>query len=146
MPLLPPLQQSQSHLAELPYLLHYISSGRNHLDIINNSKVIEKNEEAKLFLGSEKYHKVKTYNKDYEKVSLKEKKDLLFNLEKEVEKQSNLIKDVVDVAFSESVGETIIINSNTIRSNILFLFICFFSTGFLYGIGFLINYLPFIYF
>lgn len=81
-------------------------------DITNNSKVIEKNEKAQLFLGSEKYHKVKTYNKDYEKVSLKEKKDLLFNLEKEIEKQSDLIRDVVDVAFSESVGETIIINSN----------------------------------
>ena len=68
-------------------------------NLISNAKVIEKDGGAKLFEGSEKYHKVSTYNKDLETIPVSKKKEDLFELERVLEKKSPLIKDVMDVSY-----------------------------------------------
>ena len=80
-------------------------------NLISNAKVIEKDGEAKLFEGSKKYHKVSTYNKDLETIPVSKKKEDLFELERVLEKKSPLIKDVMDVSYSESNTELTILNS-----------------------------------
>ena len=81
-------------------------------DLIANAKSIEKVEVASLFEGSKKYHKISTYNKTYESVSSQKKIDDMFLLEKTIESQSQLIKDVVGVSFSDTTNEYLIINSH----------------------------------
>ena len=81
-------------------------------DLIANAKSIEKDEVASLFEGSLKYHKISTYNKTYESVSSQKKIDDMFLLEKTIESQSQLIKDVVGVSFSDTTNEYLIINSH----------------------------------
>ena len=80
-------------------------------NLISNARVIEKDSEAKLFKGSEKYHKVSTYNKDLETVSAVKKKEDLFKLEAALEKSSPFIKDVMEVSYSETNTELMIFNS-----------------------------------
>lgn len=80
-------------------------------NMISNAKVIEKDAKAELFKGSEKYHKISTFNKELEKISVNKKKEDLFALEKAIESKSNLIKDVMDVSYSESSTEYMIYNS-----------------------------------
>lgn len=80
-------------------------------NLITNAKVIEKDAKAELFKGSEKYHKISTFNKELENVSVNKKKEDLFALEKAIESKSKLIKDVMDVSYSESTSEYVIYNS-----------------------------------
>ena len=80
-------------------------------NLISNSKVNEKEEEVELFRGSEKYHKISTYNKDLENVPTEKKKEDLFALELAIEKLDKRIEQVSDVAYSESSSESVIMNS-----------------------------------
>lgn len=84
-------------------------------DLISNARVIEKDEVAELFHGSEKYHKVSTYNKDYEKVTIEQKKADLFALEKALEEADPRVIDVFNVGFEDSVSENMILNSNGMK-------------------------------
>ncbi len=81
------------------------------LDLINNAKCIEKDEEAEIFKGSEKYHKVSSYNKSLADISLDDKKQMMFNLEEEIYKQSDIVKDAFNMQYNESTTEYTIINS-----------------------------------
>lgn len=88
----------------------------NVLDmLLSNAKVIEKDEVAQLFQGSDKYHKVSTYNKAYEKVSIDQKKKDLFLLESLIEKADPRVADVFEVGFEETVSENTILNSNGMK-------------------------------
>ncbi len=88
----------------------------NVLDmLLSNAKVIEKDEVAQLFQGSEKYHKVSTYNKDYEKISIDQKKKDLFLLESLIEKADPRVADVFEVGFEETISENTILNSNGMK-------------------------------
>ena len=79
--------------------------------LINNAKVIEKSEKAELFGGSEHYHKVSTYNKGYEKITIEQKKADLFKLESLIEKGDSRVADVMNVGFEETISENMILKS-----------------------------------
>lgn len=83
--------------------------------LINNAKVIEKSEKAELFRGSEHYHKVSTYNKGYEKITIEQKKADLFKLESLIEKGDSRVADVMNVGFEETISENMILNSHGLK-------------------------------
>jgi len=76
-----------------------------------NATLVEKEENAIIFKGSEKYHKVNVYNKKLDDISIEEKKAKLFELEKAVYAKSDKVSDVESTSYSESKSEYLLINS-----------------------------------
>jgi PmbA protein len=65
-----------------------------------------------IYKGSEKYHKVNTYNKDLEKVSIDEKMKNLYALEKALKGIDKRIVEVAGTEYSESTEKHTLVNSN----------------------------------
>lgn len=91
---------------KIPYLIDAI---------IANAKVIEKEEIASLFKGSEKYKKVNTFNKELALVLTEKKKADLFKLEKEILSLDNRIIQAANIQYQESDSELIILNSHGLK-------------------------------
>lgn len=81
-------------------------------EIVQNAKVIENEDPVFIFKGSDKYHKINTYNKDLDEVSLDVKIAKLKELEAEVKKQDDRIIEVSDVSYNETREKSMIMNSN----------------------------------
>ena len=81
-------------------------------EIVANAKVIENDDPIFIFKGSEKYHKVNTYNKDLEKVSIDEKMKNLYALEKAMKGIDKRIVEVAGTEYSESTEKHTLMNSN----------------------------------
>ena len=81
-------------------------------EIVANAKVIENDDPVFIFKGSEKYHKVNTYNKDLEKVSIDEKMNKLFALEKALKSIDKRIIEVAGTEYSEATEKYTLMNSN----------------------------------
>ncbi|MCQ2087502.1 MAG: TldD/PmbA family protein [Bacilli bacterium] len=81
-------------------------------EIVNNAKVIENEDPVFIFKGSEKYHKVNTFNKDLEKVSIETKIAKLKELETAIKAEDPRVSEVGTSSYSESFQKTTILNSN----------------------------------
>lgn len=76
-----------------------------------NALSINSEDEVEIFAGSEKYPTLKKVEKDFDKHSLKEKIDLLLDVEKKIKAVDKRIVVVPEVAYEESGNYTKIINS-----------------------------------
>ena len=81
-------------------------------EIVKNAKVIENEDPVFIFKGSEKYHKVNTYNKELENISLDVKIAKLRELEKEIKAVDARVSEVGSTFYTESSSKTTILNSN----------------------------------
>ena len=81
-------------------------------EIVANAKVIENDDPIFIFKGSEKYHKVNTYNKDFEKVSIDEKMNKLYALEKALKSIDKRVVEVAGAEYSEATEKHTLVNSN----------------------------------
>lgn len=79
--------------------------------IIETASANESNDPVIIFKGSEKYHKISTFNKDLPLIPVEKKLDNLFILEKEIKSLDKRISEVGEVGFEESSSETILMNS-----------------------------------
>ena len=90
-------------------------------EIVANAKVIENEDPIFIFKGSEKYHKVNTFNKALEEVTIDEKMEKLHTLEKALKDIDKRIVEVAGTEFSQTTEKVTLINSNglnlTQRSN-----------------------------
>ena len=81
-------------------------------EIVANAKVIENDDPIFIFKGSEKYHKVNTYNKELENVSIDEKMNKLYALEKALKGIDKRIVEVAGSEYSEATEKHTLVNSN----------------------------------
>ena len=81
-------------------------------EIVANAKVIENDDPIFIFKGSEKYHKVNTFNKELENISIDEKMKALYALEKACKEIDPRIVEVAGAEFSQSTEKVTLINSN----------------------------------
>ncbi len=81
-------------------------------EIVKNAKVIENDDPAIIFKGSEKYHKIKTYNKELGNVPVQTKIDTCFALEKKLGEIDERIVDIEGVHYSEGTTSFVLMNSH----------------------------------
>ena len=81
-------------------------------EIVANAKVIENDDPIFIFKGSEKYHKVSTFNKALEEVTIDEKMEKLYALEKALKEIDKRIIEVAGTEYSQSTEKVTLINSN----------------------------------
>ncbi len=84
-------------------------------NIIENAKLIESDEPAIIFAGSQKYHRVNTFNKELSKISLDLKKAKMLALENKIRQLDQRIIEVEGVEYSEEVFERFIYNSEGLK-------------------------------
>jgi len=84
-------------------------------EIVKNAKVIENDDPVFIFKGSDKYHKVNTFNKDLNNVSINEKIAKLKELENAVKSEDKRIVEVAESGYSENSESNTIINSNGLK-------------------------------
>lgn len=84
-------------------------------EIVNNARVIENDEPVFIFKGSDKYHKVNTYNKELEKISIEEKMKHLYELENSIKNYSDKIAEVAGVEYEESSDKVTLLNTNGLK-------------------------------
>lgn len=80
-------------------------------EIIANAKVIEKDDNALLFKGSEKYHKRNMFNKEIEAISIDEKMKNLYEIEAKLKKYDPRVVEIETVQYSEEASEVNLVNS-----------------------------------
>ena len=80
-------------------------------ELISNAGVIETDDPAILFKGSEKYKKVSTFNKDLANVSVDVKLAKLYELEKKIKELDERIVEIQGVEYAESASSITLINS-----------------------------------
>lgn len=83
--------------------------------IIANAGVIETEDPAILFKGSEKYKKINTYNPELSKISVDEKMNKLYELEKRIKELDSRIVEIEGVEYSESSSSITLINSHGLK-------------------------------
>ena len=81
-------------------------------EIVANAKVIENDDPIFIFKGSEKYHKVNTFNKALEEVSIDQKMEKLYATEKALKGIDPRIVEIAGVEYSQSTEKVILMNSN----------------------------------
>ena len=81
-------------------------------EIVANAKVIENDDPIFIFKGSEKYHKVNTFNKALEEVSIDQKMEKLYATEKALKSIDPRIVEIAGVEYSQSTEKVILMNSN----------------------------------
>ena len=81
-------------------------------EIVNNAKVIENDDPVFIFKGSEKYHKVNTFNKALEEVSIEDKMKQLYALEKALKEIDKRVIEVAGTEYSQSTEKVTLVNSN----------------------------------
>lgn len=83
-------------------------------DIKENAKVIEQNDPAIIFEGSEKYHKINYFNRDLAKISISDKINKLFEIEEKLKSSDARVVET-SVSFAESQSSVSIINSKGLK-------------------------------
>ena len=81
-------------------------------EMVANAKVIENDDPIFIFKGSEKYHKVNTFNKDLENVSIDSVMKGLQDVEKNCRELDPRIIEVAGTEYHQSSDKTTLINSN----------------------------------
>ena len=81
-------------------------------EMVANAKVIENDDPIFIFKGSEKYHKVNTFNKDLENVSIDLIMKGLVDVEKECRALDKRIIEVAGTEYNQVSSKTTLINSN----------------------------------
>ena len=81
-------------------------------EIVANAKVIENNDPIIIFKGSVKYHKVNTFNKALEEVTIEQKMNKLHALEKSLKEIDPRIIEVAGTEYSQSTEKVTLVNSN----------------------------------
>ena len=81
-------------------------------EIVANAKVIENDDPIIIFKGSEKYHKVNTFNKALEEVTIEQKMEKLHALEKALKEIDSRIIEVAGTEYSQSTEKVTLVNSN----------------------------------
>ena len=81
-------------------------------EMVANAKVIENDDPIFIFEGSEKYHKVNTFNKDLENVSIDLIMKGLVDIEKECRALDKRIIEVAGTEYNQVSSKTTLINSN----------------------------------
>ena len=81
-------------------------------EIVANAKVIENDDPIFIFKGSKKYHKVNTFNKSLEEVTIDEKMDKLHALEKALKGIDKRVVEVAGTEYSQSTEKVTLMNSN----------------------------------
>lgn len=79
--------------------------------IIETSQIIENEDPVFIFKGSEKYHKINTFNKELPLISVEKKIDNLIKLETKIKELDKRISEVGEVGYEESKSETVLMNS-----------------------------------
>lgn len=79
--------------------------------IIENANNIESDRTPTIFKGSEKYHRKNVFNPDVVSGDVKDKIELLKTIEKKLRAYDKRIDEVATVAYSESLTESLLINS-----------------------------------
>lgn len=80
-------------------------------EIVENAKVIERDEPVFIYKGSEKYKKVNCFSKELESISLDDKIAKLYELEKDIKNYDKRIVEVENVSYYESTSSVTLINS-----------------------------------
>ena len=96
-------------------------------EMVANAKVIENDDPIFIFKGSEKYHKVNTFNKDLENVAIDDAIKGLVDIEKECRALDKRIVEVAGVEYNQVSSKTILINSNGLnltQKNNFYYFVC----------------------
>ena len=81
-------------------------------EMVANAKVIENDDPIFIFKGSEKYHKVNTFNKALEEVAIDEKMEKLHALENALKNIDKRIVEVAGTEYSQTTEKVTLINSN----------------------------------
>ena len=81
-------------------------------EIVANAKVIENDDPIFIFKGSEKYHKVNTFNKDLESVKTDDVLANLVAIEKECRALDPRIIEVAGTEYNQSSEKVTLVNSN----------------------------------
>ena len=81
-------------------------------EMVANAKVIENDDPIFIFEGSEKYHKVNTFNKDLENVSIDQVMDNLIKIEKTCRELDPRIIEVAGTEYNQVAEKTTLVNSN----------------------------------
>ena len=81
-------------------------------EMVANAKVIENDDPIFIFKGSEKYHKVNTFNKALEEVTIDEKMEKLHALENALKSIDKRIVEVAGTEYSQSTEKFTLVNSN----------------------------------
>lgn len=84
-------------------------------EIVTNAKLSENDDPVFIFAGSPKYKKINIFNKDLEKVSIDDKMNALFKLEKLVKEGDPRISEVEGVEYEESKSTTTLMNSKGLK-------------------------------
>ena len=96
-------------------------------EMVANAKVIENDDPIFIFKGSEKYHKVNTFNKDLEKVSVDEVLEDLKKMEKRCRELDSRIVEIAGTEYNQVAEKTTLLNSNglnLVQKNNYFYFVC----------------------
>ena len=84
-------------------------------EIVANAGIIENDDPAIIFKGSEKYKKVNTFNKDLANVNIDVKMNNLYTLEKRIREIDPRIIEVQGVEYSESAESVTLMNSHGLK-------------------------------
>lgn len=84
-------------------------------DLLSNASLLESEDKVEIFKGSDKYHRINTYNPSLDNVSLDEKIKNLYTLETLIKEGDKRIVDVGGVSYSESKETKTIINSHGLK-------------------------------
>ena len=84
-------------------------------EIVANAGVIENDDPAIIFKGSEKYKKVSTFNKDLANIPVEKKMEHLYTLEKRIRELDPRIIEVQGVEYSENAYSTTLMNSHGLK-------------------------------
>ena len=84
-------------------------------EIKENASVVENDDPAIIFKGSEKYKKVSTYNKELSTIPFQTKLDMLLKLEKEIKNKDQRVVEVAQTSYEEVDNVTTLINSKGLK-------------------------------
>ena len=84
-------------------------------EIVNNAGVIENEDPMFIFEGSEKYHKINTYNPELGKVSIETKLAKLHELEEKLKSIDNRIVEVAGTEYEESEAKITLLNTKGLK-------------------------------
>ena len=80
-------------------------------EIVKNAGIIENDDPAIIFKGSEKYKKVNVYNKELDNIPVDTKIKALFDLEAKLKTIDNRVIEIEGVEYAESRGSITLLNS-----------------------------------
>ena len=81
-------------------------------EMVASAKVIENDDPIFIFKGSEKYHKVNTFNKALEEVTIEQKMEKLYALEKALKGIDPRIIEIAGTEYSQTTEKVTLINTN----------------------------------